>query len=152
MYGHGRSHIQVSTRCILIRDGLLLVQRGKRGHLRLPGGRLTDTETVTQCLKREMLEELALEVRVGPLRYIVESFYENKGKIVHEIGFYFECSGDGEPRPQERHIEIAWVEIREESLARLRPRILASVLPLDWRRGWSGTPRYLVSFDEDNAL
>ncbi|AEM38686.1 NUDIX hydrolase [Pyrolobus fumarii 1A] len=144
-----RHAVLVSTRCIIIRGGRLLVQRGKKGHYRLPGGRVANSETIIQCLKREMLEELALEIDVRKLLYIIEAFYRGRGKIIHEVGFYFECGADGEPEPQESHIEVLWVDLDETSLAPLRPRVLATVLPYDWRRGWDGTPRYLVSFEDD---
>ena len=144
-----KSIVQVATRCILIRDGKLLVQRGKRGHLRLPGGRVTDRETAVKCLEREMLEELAMEVVVSKLLYIVESFYQNRRKLVHEIGFYFLCESGSQPVPQERHIVVEWVELDEKALTRLRPRVLTVMLPHDWRMGWRDNPRYLVSFEED---
>ena len=142
------SLVQVATRCILIRDDRLLVQRGKRGHLRLPGGRVTDAETMVRCLEREMLEELAMEVVVGRLLYVVETFYQNRRRLVHEIGFYFLCESGSEPRPQERHIVVDWVRLDEDELANLRPRVLSVMLPRDWRRRWSENPRYLVSFED----
>lgn len=144
-----RQVVQVSTRCILIRDGRILVQRGKKGHLRLPGGRINGAETATRCLEREMFEELAMEVKVGPLLYIVESFYQNRRKLVHELGLYFLCESGCEPRPQERHIVVEWVELSEEKLHGLRPKVLAAILPRDWRSGWADTPRYLVSFEDE---
>ena len=141
--------VQVATRCILIRGGRLLVQRGKKGHLRLPGGRVTDAETAVRCLEREMMEELAMDVVVGKLLYIVESFYQNRRRLVHEIGFYFLCESGSEPKPQERHIVVDWVELDEDALVKLRPRVLTVMLPRDWRAGWRDNPRYLVSFEEE---
>jgi len=130
---------------------MILVQRGKKGFYRLPGGRLGDTETLVECLKREMLEELNMHVNVGRLLYIVEAFYKARRGLTHEISFYFTCTSSSEPRPNEGHIEVEWVPVDEESLRPLRPRILSTVIPRDHREGWRSIPRYLVSFEDEDV-
>jgi len=60
------------VRCVLMRDGrYLLAQHNSRhreriGRWGLPGGRLRPPEKPKACLRRELLEELGVQVRIGP--------------------------------------------------------------------------------------
>jgi 8-oxo-dGTP pyrophosphatase MutT (NUDIX family) len=51
---------------LLIDDGIVLL-KNERDEWELPGGRLESGERPEDALKREMLEELGLSVRVGPI-------------------------------------------------------------------------------------
>lgn len=51
---------------LLERERVVLL-RNERAEWELPGGRLEVGETPQECVAREVLEELNLEVRVGPL-------------------------------------------------------------------------------------
>jgi len=61
----------------------------------LPGGRGEFLEPAKQTLKREMQEELGVEVEVGRLVWVVENFFTGNDFITdkkmscHELGFYF---------------------------------------------------------------
>jgi ADP-ribose pyrophosphatase YjhB (NUDIX family) len=55
----------------------------------LPGGRAELLEPATEALKREMREELGVEVQVGRLIWVVENFFEMDGKDHHELSLYF---------------------------------------------------------------
>src|SRR5215471_3192799 len=54
-----------------------------------PGGRAEFGETADQTLRREMREELGLEVEVVRLLWFVENFFTYAGKRNHEISMYF---------------------------------------------------------------
>ncbi|HOW54044.1 MAG TPA: (deoxy)nucleoside triphosphate pyrophosphohydrolase [Syntrophorhabdaceae bacterium] len=63
---------QIVSAGVIEKDGLVLIgkrKRGKRfaGNWEFPGGTLEKGETPEQCLKRELLEELSIEVEVGEL-------------------------------------------------------------------------------------
>ena len=84
---------RVAARCIILRDGKILVQLSKRGDFyRLPGGRIRPDETIVQGLQREVHEELGIEkLENMRLIFIVDSFYKRRSGIGHEVGFYFLC-------------------------------------------------------------
>jgi ADP-ribose pyrophosphatase YjhB (NUDIX family) len=54
-----------------------------------PGGRAEFGETAEQTLRREMREELGLDVEVVRLLWFVENFFTYQGKRHHEISLYF---------------------------------------------------------------
>jgi len=55
----------------------------------MPGGRVALGEEASVSLRREMIEEIATEVRVQRLVWVMENFFENAGKRYHELGLYF---------------------------------------------------------------
>lgn len=70
-----------------------------------PGGKRHPGETLEECLRREMLEEIALDVEVGPLWRALTHVYADR-----RVSIYFHlCTiRSGEPRPIEC-AEIRWV-------------------------------------------
>lgn len=57
----------------------------------LPGGRVEFHETGAETLAREIEEEIGCPATIGPLRFIIENFFEFAGVRVHEVGFYYEA-------------------------------------------------------------
>ena len=107
--------IVVAAACIH-RDGSYLVARRKSGKWEFPGGKREDGEDVRACLKREIKEELGIEIAVRP-PFRSEDFVK-EGKCYR---LYF-CRSQilrGEPRCLE-HSAIAWArreELRSYDLA-----------------------------------
>ncbi len=87
-----RGNLRFSYRVagVAIRDEKVLVQEPlDRSFCFLPGGRAELQETAGETLKREMQEELRVDVTVGRLLWVVENFFEHGGKTFHELGLYF---------------------------------------------------------------
>ncbi|HWT60655.1 MAG TPA: NUDIX domain-containing protein [Rhizobium sp.] len=57
----------------------------------LPGGRVEFHEAGAETLAREIEEEIGCTATVGPLRFVIENFFELAGRRVHEVGFYYEA-------------------------------------------------------------
>ena len=55
----------------------------------LPGGRIELMEPSREGLRRELREELGMEVAVGRLVWVVENFFELDGREIHELGLYY---------------------------------------------------------------
>ena len=55
----------------------------------LPGGGVNFLEPAKEALKREMREELGIDIQVGRLIWVVENFFTHGVKSWHEIGLYF---------------------------------------------------------------
>ncbi|MDX3929145.1 MAG: NUDIX hydrolase [Shinella sp.] len=72
------------------RDGHVLVHRATHeAFWSFPGGRAEIGETSAETLRREMVEELGVEVAVGRLLWVVENFFHYEKRDYHELGFYY---------------------------------------------------------------
>jgi 8-oxo-dGTP pyrophosphatase MutT (NUDIX family) len=127
---------------IALREGHVLVQRAL-GDISwtLPGGRMEQGETSAETLLREMQEELLQTVTVGPLTFLLESFFGVGERHFQEVGFYhsiavptaFPFSTDGvchRIRDGDADVEFAWLPADEASLtaAPFRPVALRPLL------------------------
>ena len=90
-------------------DGRYLITRRVKGHLEgfweFPGGKVRPGETLPECLRREVREELGVEVSVGEKLETVTWHYPERTVVLH----FFRCSPvGGEITPQEGQA-FAWV-------------------------------------------
>jgi 8-oxo-dGTP pyrophosphatase MutT (NUDIX family) len=86
----GTANFTVRTAAVFVHDGHVLLHQSDGDTLwNLPGGRVQVLERTEDALRREMLEELGDEITVGPLQWVVESFFTYEGRHCHEIGFYY---------------------------------------------------------------
>jgi mutator protein MutT len=90
----------VVVAAVIERDGSFLVTRRLEGtHLagmwEFPGGKIAAGETHAQALEREIREELAAEVEVGPLVFEIEHEYAERSISLH----FYRCTLRGTPRP-----------------------------------------------------
>jgi 8-oxo-dGTP pyrophosphatase MutT (NUDIX family) len=86
----GRQRFQVRIAGLGFRNGHVLVHRATHeAFWTFPGGRAEIGETSEETLKREMMEELGVEVTVGRLLWSVENFFHYEEKSWHELGFYY---------------------------------------------------------------
>ena len=101
--------IEVAAGLLFQHGRLLITQRQARAHLgglwEFPGGKRHPGETYRQCLGRELREELAIEVEVGPRFQAVTCAYPEK--TVH-LEFFLCRLLSGEPKAIEC-AAIAWV-------------------------------------------
>jgi mutator protein MutT len=95
-------------------DGrLLITKRHHDAHLgglwEFPGGKVEDGESLADALKREVLEELGVAVRVGGLYFEQEHLYADRRVHLH----FFECRiTDGNPVPNSAS-QMTWVDPSE---------------------------------------
>jgi ADP-ribose pyrophosphatase YjhB (NUDIX family) len=77
---------------ILQGDKILLVQHKKKGrkYWLLPGGRVDFGENLIEAIKREMLEEANIKVKVGNLIFISDAISHDEEDKRHIINIFFE--------------------------------------------------------------
>ena len=111
---------------VCVRDGLLLViKRGtepSRGLWALPGGRVESGETMTQALRREVVEECGLVVEVGALVGWVERIAEGYHFVIFD--FAVTADPDQEPTPGDDADEAAFVPLNGLATWPLVPGLL----------------------------
>ena len=109
--------IIVVTAAVIERDGCFLITRRQKGvHLEgyweFPGGKCDAGETLADCLKRELREELAVEAAIEDEIFTTTHSYPDRAVELH----FFRCALLGEPEPQIGQ-QMRWV--RREELRRL---------------------------------
>ena len=131
---------QLRAAAIFVWRGAVLLHRLQDDEFwALPGGRVEPGEVAATTLVREMREELDAEVTCGPLTYVVENFFEDRGKLNHEIGFYFRATFDVSSKlldatrshigvEGERRLEFRWFPLAQLTEIDLRPSFLQQSL------------------------
>jgi A/G-specific adenine glycosylase len=100
------------TAAVIHRDGLVLIaQRPAKGLLgglwEFPGGKLEDGEDLETCLKREICEELGIEIRVNEKIGVFKHAYTHFRVTLHA----FHCQIiTGEPAPLQAS-QILWLPV-----------------------------------------
>jgi 8-oxo-dGTP diphosphatase len=99
----------VVTAAVVERDARFLVtRRGQGVHLEgyweFPGGKCDPHESHEQCLRREMIEELGVDVEIGPKVLDVRHEYPDRAVEIH----FYRCRLKGEPRAMLNQ-QIQWV-------------------------------------------
>ena len=85
------------TAAIIRKDNAVLICRralGEKiaGKWEFPGGKIEPGETPEQCLRRELIEELAVTSTIGP--FFMESIYHYETGSIRLLGY--ECQLDSE--------------------------------------------------------
>ncbi|MBV8151231.1 MAG: NUDIX hydrolase [Candidatus Eremiobacteraeota bacterium] len=118
---------------ILERDGeILMVASRYANHSHplwnLPGGRQEPYELLPDTLRREFREEVSLEIEVGALAYVAESF--DRSTETHFTTTAFRVASSGEPKLGDgdvHAVQIEWV-LRERVGARLSVDVVRTPL------------------------
>ena len=129
---------------IIFNKNYVLLHRAEKDNFwALPGGRVELLEPSKDALKREMQEELGVEVRVDKLIWIVETFFKDGGTLFHEMGLYYlvelpkNCSLyrkrqflGKERLEEEKEIRLIfeWFSLNELEALPLYPRFLRKAL------------------------
>jgi mutator protein MutT len=141
------NHVVV-TAAVVEREGEFLVTRRPAGaHLEgcweFPGGKCEPGETLDECLRREMLEELGVNVLVG--RELLTTRHDYSDRVV-ELHF-FACELKGVPQPALGQ-EMRWVTRGELGSLRFPPAD-AELIALLASPGASSTTRYGIGLNGD---
>lgn len=124
----------------------------------MPGGRIEMMEKAEDTLRREMIEEIGVQVQVHRLLWVAENFFEYNGSHCHELGLYFlmslppDCPLRDQPRfdglehgsQSDKPVRLIfeWQELRTLSSLNLYPSFV--------RQGLLALPAYaqhLVHYD-----
>jgi 8-oxo-dGTP diphosphatase len=110
------------TAAILIENGRVLIARrrpgaSQAGMWEFPGGKVRPNESPAQCLKREIQEELGIEIAVG--EFFGESVYAYEDKTIRLLAYRVRAEGGEMSRND--HAELAWVAIADLGRYRFCP-------------------------------
>ena len=116
-----KPHYHVTAGIIRLDGKVLITRRPKGSHLEgfweFPGGKQEPLESLSQCLVREIREELGLDIEPGREILVVQHEYEEKKITLH----FFQCRlVSGQPKPLEGQ-EMAWIRPDELAPCRFPP-------------------------------
>ena len=99
--GHAKKY-PVSVKGVLIWEGKVVLLKNRRNEWELPGGKLDPGESPEICVKREIKEELALDVEV--LQILDSWVYNILGKVeVLIVTYYCTCLSEKAQNPKISH-------------------------------------------------
>ena len=107
---------RVGCRCILIRDGkILMSHETETGKWMIPGGGLEDKETLEQCCAREMVEETGMIVSPKEQFLTIAEYFD----VMNYTNHYYFCDyvRETERTPTENEISKGmvpkWIDLDE---------------------------------------
>ncbi len=86
--GNFRFNYRIVGVCLRDED-VLLHKNAADDYWTLPGGRAELMEFSPETLRREMQEELDVQVNVGRLLWVIENFFDLESEIWHELSLYY---------------------------------------------------------------
>lgn len=108
---------------VVLRNGKVLMtqhfhKENEAAHLKweFPGGKVEFGEAPADCVKRELLEETGIEVRVGKLLpFVYSGIWHVKDEKIHAIVFAYRCSYVRKVAKPSDHrvVQVAWIPINE---------------------------------------
>ncbi len=91
--------IRIVCSALITKDNkVLLVQENKMDKLGIPGGKLENGESLKECVKRELKEELGADITIGPLVMVSEKPFTREGNTVLRYIFSAEITSMTEER------------------------------------------------------
>lgn len=113
---------------VIVNEGCILLHRSEHDTFwSLPGGKVQFLEPSAEALRREMLEEMGVDVSVTRLLWIVENFFIHENRKNHELGFYYLA----EPGPQfDRFRAVETFEGQEHFFTQNALRLIFRWFPL----------------------
>jgi 8-oxo-dGTP pyrophosphatase MutT (NUDIX family) len=151
-----RPHFHYRVAGVCVNSGRVLLHRSELDDFwSLPGGHAHLFEPSNMALSREMREELGVDVRVGRLLWVAETFFRYRGQRQHEIGLYYlmHLPPDSSLYRQEGpffgdeeglRLELRWFPCRVDLLSRL------PVLPTFLQQALTSlpdTPQHIVAHE-----
>jgi len=151
-------YIRVAGRAIIVVENRLLVQYYRNGPdewCTMPGGGIEKGERLDEGLKREVREELSIEIEVGPMRYVRELRGNHRVRILgnlaadfHQLEVFFEATSfkgkaatGGKTDDGATHFD--WIPLDRLSEHRFFPGPLCQRLPKDVSTGYPDGAVYL---------
>jgi 8-oxo-dGTP diphosphatase len=117
--------IEVCAALLMQGDKLLLAKRKMHleqgGYWEFPGGKMEHQESPQQCLRRELREELGLDISIG--NYFADSIYAYTGKTIRLSAWWVHCENVPEldNLTLTDHSSVQWLTVNQLESVSLAP-------------------------------
>lgn len=136
----------VRATALIVRDGQIYLTRDGEDRYYTIGGAIQVGEKTEDAVKREVREEVGVEVEVGDLAFVVENNFYQGERIFHTIEFHYLVTPLSEPnlRMFEDEVEqiCEWIPIDRLTEINLVPSFLKRELPI-----WKGKILHIKAED-----
>lgn len=133
------SKFKVRVASIIISDNHLLVEKYGEDSFMLPGGHVEINETSKQAIKRELKEELSMDIEVDKFIGLIENFFINiKNEKTHCLDFFYKCSikvdnyndieTDEIDHGEHKHHIYKWLKVDELESYNLKPECIINII------------------------
>lgn len=122
----------VRATALIVQDDKIYLNCNEQGRYYTIGGAIQVGETTEEAVKREVKEEIGLDIEIGRLAFVVENSFCQDGVNFHNIEFHYvvkplsepnsEMVEDGDKRPCE------WLDLERLSDINLVPAFLKTDL------------------------
>ncbi|OEH84660.1 hypothetical protein BHU72_09210 [Desulfuribacillus stibiiarsenatis] len=133
-----QSHFHIAIKGLVTYQGKFLILKRPQRHgetesyWELPGGGLSFREAPETALKRELTEEVALEVKVVQPIHV---WNRMKNETTQIIGITFLCESESdEVKISHEHLDYAWISPNEQEKYNLLPDLKADMDQWDWSK------------------
>lgn len=152
-FDQGNLRFNYRSVAVLLNETKVLIHTTPRDKFwALPGGRVEFNEPANQTVKREMQEELGIDICVERLLWVAENFFDYNGKSYHELAFYFLISAPITTKfytetptfagiEQDKDLIFKWHEIAALADIELHPKFLQDSLS-----NLPQVPEYIVHY------
>ena len=124
--------LNIATACLYDSQGrILLVRKRNTGFFMLPGGKAEIGETASMTVRRELNEELALDLDEAQLQWLGHFAAPAANEPGHWVeAEVFTARLTGEPRVQAEIEETAWLDLQRPDAHQLAPLLRERILPV----------------------
>lgn len=136
------SRIRIRISGLLVRQNQILMVRHQKGarlyHL-LPGGGLGEHETIPDALSREFMEELGMQVAVGPLLLVAQSLSPDRSRNIIHLIHRVESEDEALVTGNDPRVEgFDWYCLNQSLPIVFYPDILPQVIELSRKPAYNG--------------
>lgn len=138
------NHTRINVRAIIKNNDKVLLCHfvDDRGYHFFPGGGVEFTEGAEAALRRELEEELGVEIKNPKFIGAVENLFQQGGQPCHELNLVFTTTlHEPNATSKEKHIAFTWLPIAELERANVLPKQLVKAVVQwleDGQKFWVG--------------
>ncbi|MGT2774489.1 NUDIX hydrolase [Streptococcus hyovaginalis] len=139
----------VRVSALMLKDDKLYLAKSPKDEYYLLGGAILVNELTEDAIKREIYEEVGVEIEVGQLAFIVENHFSLENTHYHQIEFHYVVTPLSSPNSemeeggQTRRCE--WVSLNDLENINLNPNFLKTAL-----KNWDGQLKHIVNKDGED--